>query len=365
MKNLFNVYWAVLAITGVLAIIFKDDKKKFVISAAIVHIFVCGFRYDAMHGDLMAYKKGFDSYAQANWLSETIIGDGRNTLFYGLNKLIANLTNNNFQALLFAIAAISIISISIVIYKYSEMPFVSYLMWSCFGFYMFGFYSIKQSLAMSILMFAGMAIFEKKHILFYILVIIAGLIHMPAFVFLPAYELCVAKKLRTIIYFYVALVAIIVLFRNQIVGTMADLYYEGDKFSAITSFGIGGKSLMLIALVFVGIFLCNIKNDYFRYTLILIATASLIQMFSVYDNVFTRLADYYFQFIILYAPFILNQSHESNDDVPIMHFNERSRQLITILFCLMAMVFYYRVNFLHASDVAVDNLVANFKFFWQ
>ena len=59
MSRFLNVYWAVLVITGLLAILFKNDRKKFVISAAIVHIIVCGLRYDMMHGDLVAYKKVF------------------------------------------------------------------------------------------------------------------------------------------------------------------------------------------------------------------------------------------------------------------------------------------------------------------
>lgn len=186
MSRLLNVYWAVLAVTGFFAVLFKNNRKKFIISSAIIHILVCGLRYDSMHGDMIAYKRGFFSYGNVGWLSESILSGGRNTLFHALNKLVANLTNNNFQVMLFVIAALSIISISIVIYKYSEMPFISYLMWSCFGFYMFGFYSIKQSLAMAVLMFASIAIFEKKPIFFYLLVVIAGFIHVPAFVFLPA-----------------------------------------------------------------------------------------------------------------------------------------------------------------------------------
>ena len=245
------------------------------------------------------------------------------------------------------------------------MPLISYLMWNCFGFYIFSFYSIKQSLAMAFIILAAIGIFEKKRLLFYAFVIIAGFIHLPAFVFLPAYELCRAKRIRTIIYFYVILIALVLLFRNRIVIFMSDIYYEGKVFAEVSTYGIGGKTLMLISLVTVGVFLCNIKNDIFRYNLILCATASLIQMFSVYNNVFTRLADYYFQFIILYAPLILSQSHTNKNDIPILLFNRESKLIITVTFCVLALVFYYRASFLHASTISVDNLVDNFKFFWQ
>ena len=38
-----------------------------------------------------------------------------------------------------------------------------------------------------------------------------------------------------------------------------------------------------------------------------VAVATVIQLFSVYNNVFERLADYYFQFSIIFVPFILDQ----------------------------------------------------------
>lgn len=360
-----NVFIFVLIITTFFAILFKEDKRKFIISTALVHIIICGFRSDAIHGDLLAYKRGFDGYAVSGWFSNSIISNGRNTLFYGLNKLIANLTNNNFQVLLFVIACMSIIAISFIIYRYSEFPYLSYLMWNCFGFYIFSFYSIKQAMAMAFIMLASIGIFEKNRKEFYIFTVLAGFTHMPAFVFLPAYELCRARKLRTIVYFYIVLVLVIVLFRNQIVGSMADLYYEGEKFIQVNSFGVGGKSLMMIALLISGVFLCNIKYDRFRYTFILLATASLIQMFSVYDNVFTRLADYYFQFIILYAPFILKQPYTNREDCPYLLFNEASRRLLIFGFICLAFLFYYRVDLSGDNVGTANNIVANFRFFWQ
>lgn len=365
MKNLLNVYWAVMAITTVFAVVFRNDKKKFIISTAIVHILVCGLRYDQMHGDLSAYKRGFYSLASAGWFSDVVIKNGRNTLFYLLNKLVATLTNSNFQVLLFVISFISIAAISYVIYRYSEQPYISFLMWSCFGFYIFSFYSIKQTLAMAFIMLSSIGIFERKPVLFYVLVIIAGFVHMPAFVFLPAYELCRVKKPSTIIRFYLIFIVTVILFKNQIVDLMADLYYEGGMYTSLDTMDIGGKFIMMICLLGVGVVLCNLRNEYYRYTFILLATASLLQMFSAYNHVFTRLADYYFQFIILYAPFMLKQVHNDENDISMFYFNDDSRKLLTIGFVLLALAFYYRVYFRAANSVVVDDLVANFRFYWQ
>ena len=360
-----NIFVVVLILTTVFAIVFRDDKKKFTIATALLHILVCGLRSDTVHGDLSVYKRGFFEFANAGWFSNQIISNGRNTLFYAFNKLIANLTGNSFQILLFIIAVISIISLSIIIYKYSEIPYVSFMVWNCFGFFIFNCYSIKQSMAMAFVLLASIGIFEKRRILFYTCTVLAGMIHLPAFVFIPAYELCKAQKLRTIIYFYIILAVTIILFRNRIIENITDFYYESEKYAAVSSYTVGGRTLLYIALLIVGVFLCNIKYERFKYVLILIATASLLQMFSVYGNVFTRLADYYFQFIILYAPLILKQPYENNGEIPLINFNKRSRLILMIGFLGLAFMFYYRVDLTGKNVGIANNVVANYKFFWQ
>lgn len=360
-----NIYWEVLIITAVLAVIFKNNKKMFVLSASAVHIFVCGFRYVHMHGDLLKYNYEFEDTLNYAWNSPEILHEGRNSLFYMVMKFIAELTNCNFQVLLFIIALVSILSIAVVIYKYSPMPFISFLMWSCFGFYIFTFYSIKQTLAMAMIMFASIAIFEKRRLAFYLLILIAGLIHMPAFVFLPAYELCNFKHVQSLFGIYAIAFGIIFVEKNRIVTMMADLYYEADKYEDVAIWSMGGKTAMMIAILFVGFLLCGISEDITRKTYVLLIAAAIFQVFSVYDNVFTRLADYYFQFIILFAPLMLKQTHKA-PYYPRLYFNERSQQMLVVCFSILAIWFYYRVNLANnGGPESVNNLVRNFAFMWS
>lgn len=358
-----NIYWIVLIITAILAILFQNDRKSFVITTSMVHIFVEGFRYRFMHGDLMKYHSEFIETVNHAWTSPEILRDGRNTLFYMLMKFVAEAFHQNFQVLLFIIAFISITSIAIVIYYYSPSPFISFVMWSCFGFYIFSFYSIKQTLAMAVVMMASMAVFEEKRGFFYILVVLAGLIHLPAFVFLPAYELCRAKKMKTVGWFYIVAFLIIFFRRNQIVTIMADVYYDSEKYADVAMNVIGGKTIMLIGLLFAFLLLCDLNDVTARKIFIFVAVASLLQLFSVYDNVFTRLSDYYFQFVILLAPFMLQQVH-SEHHYPKLYFNIPSRRIITLAFVCLALYFYYHVNL---SDIkpGVDDIVGNFAFMWQ
>lgn len=358
-----NIYWKVLIITAVLAFVFKNYRKRFIIATTILHVFVCGFRYAHMHGDLKKYHFEFQNIKNYGWTSPDLLKGGRNSLFYIFNKLIAVISNDNFQVLLFMIALISAISIGIVIYYYSPMPFVSFMMWSCFGFYMFSFYSIKQTLAMAILMFAAIGLYENNPKQFYICTIIAGFIHFPAFVFLPAYGASKLRNTSKMVLLYLFLFGAIFVLKSKIVTSISDLYYDGETFVKASVGGISGKTLMMIGLLILGYLLCGLSNELVRKTFILISIASLLQIFSIFDNVFTRLADYYFQFIILYVPLMLNQVHEEYYEPP-FYFNSRSQRIITATFICFALVLYYYLNMKGVDTSSVDNLM-NFRFMWQ
>lgn len=315
-----------------------------------------------MHGDLQKYAYEFILIQDYDWNSEELLRGGRNTLFYVLNKVVAECANNDFQVLLFIIALASSTAIGIMIFRYSPKPFISYLVWNCFGYYMFSFYSIKQTLAMAFVMLAAIGIFENNWKKFTLFTVIAGFIHLPAFVFLPAYPLSRLKNKSSIITIYGLIFAGVFLFRNSIVSAVSDLYYESDKYTT-TSGGLGGKCIMMIALLIAGYLLCGLSNDRFRKLFMLISLASLLQIFSMYDNVFTRLADYYFQFLILYAPCMLAQVHEETENPPI-YFNKTNQQILTLAFMVLAIVFYKSTTLDTVPVSETDNLL-NFSFMWD
>lgn len=358
-----NIYWKVILITIILAAIFKRNKKAFVLSATIVHTFVAGFRYMYMHGDLKSYANGFYMMKDYKWFSDDILHEGRNTLFYVLNKLVSTFANDDFQVLLLIIALISSASIGVLIYRYSPKPLVSYIVWNCFGYYMFSFYSLKQTIAMAFVMFAAIGIFENNLKKFLLFSVIAGFFHLPAFVFLPAFFLARIKNARHIILVYFVIFITVFIFRNTIVSMMSDLYYESERFSGYDPSTIGGKCIMMILILLAGYMLCGMSNEVFRKLFVLISIASLLQIFSMYDNIFTRLADYYFQFFILYAPCMLAQVHK-RPYIPPMYFDKRSQQILTIAFIVLALVFYQLTSLDVGSVSNTDNLL-NFKFMWE
>ena len=315
-----------------------------------------------MHGDLRNYAYDYYLMKDYGWTSNKLLQGGRNSLFYIINKLVAQLSNGDFQVLLFVIALISSVVLGYIIYKYSPKPFISFLLWNCFGFYMISFYSIKQTLAMAFLMLAAIGIFENRWKKFLFFVLIAGFIHFPAFVFIPAYFITRIKRPIFLVVVFTSIFISVLLYRNNIVNMISDLYYEGEIFAG--SSGIGGKTLLMLGLLFIGYLLCGLSDDIFRKTFILISLASVLQLFSIYNNVFTRLADYYFQFIVLYAPLMLVQIH-SEGYIPLMYFTDRSLKLIVSVFVIFSLCFYQYSTFRNINTVSQDNLISNFRFMWE
>lgn len=182
-------YYIVAAVLGFAVLLPQHGRQKkiYIALMAILHTFVCGWRYMYLTGDLRKYAWGYYTITESGWFSEEVFQGGRNFGFFWLQKLFSSLTNGDFQIFLIFIAIVTEIAVAIIIYRYSPTPWLSYLLWNCFGFYVFGFSAIKQALAMALLMLAFTGIMEEKPKRFLLWTALAGCVHAPALIFLPAY----------------------------------------------------------------------------------------------------------------------------------------------------------------------------------
>ena len=349
---------------GVLLPQYGRQKKIYIALMAILHTFVCGWRYKYITGDLLKYAWSYEHvYANYDWFSEEVFSGGRNFLFFWAEKLFTQLFNGDFQFFLIFIAIVTEIAVAIIIYRYSPAPWLSYLLWNCFGFYIFGFSAIKQALAMGLLMFAFTGIMEEKPKKFLFWTALAGCVHAPALIFLPAYWMAKSRLSTRKLIFYAVSAGLIFLFRNPIVKFISDFYYDEADF--MVNARVGGRFLMMVALLFAGILLRGFSGKYFTKLFNLILVAAILQMFSGFDNVFTRLTDYYFQFVILYLPMMF-YPEKDEELCPSRRLELSGRQRIAALLCvvLLAGVYYYTTNLNVKIDNEVDNYL-NYRFSWE
>lgn len=362
------IYYIILAAVIVFGRLMPQSgkkKKNYIILMAAIHAFVSGSRYMLLTGDLQKYAHTFIILKDKPWFSEDAFSGGRNFLFFWFLKAINLLTDSDFQIVLIIIAVFIEIVVAIVIFKHSPSPWLSYLTWNCFGFYVFGFSAIKQSFAMAFIMLAFLAIMEKKPQKFVFWSVIAGCIHFPAFIFLPSYWIVRRKLTYRSIALYVVLVGLIFVFRDNIINLASDIYYEDITFTS--SNGIGGRFLVMCIILLAAISVKGMNGQKFTVAFNTIAIGTAIQMFSGFDNVFTRLADYYLQMLIILIPMIFNDFEDEeypNSSVGYKLFLTPRLRIMSIICLTVILIAFYYFAILSVEMGQYDDFL-NYRFSWE
>ena len=366
-----SIYWGIVAASIILGMVMPQEGRKrkyYVFLMTFIHWFVCAFRYQFLTGDLIKYNTEFRHLQDVAYFSNTAIHDWKNTGFYWLMKFVGDVTGGDYQALLIVLATICCLLAGILIYRYSPKPWFSFVAWNCLGFYVtYDYLAIKQGLAMAILMISMMCIFEKKPIWFLLWTLLAGFIHMPALCFLPAYFLANRKLDGKMLTFYVVAAVVIFFSRNQIVEMVGEVYYEENSFTLVKE-ELGGRTIVIVLMLAAGLFLKGFREKRFSQLFNIIVVAAIFQMFSGFDNIFTRLADYYLQFTVLYIPMIFYNSKDSEihrlASRPMFPFNLRSRKLLAACIVLILIWWYDTTMLGQTISYEVDNYL-NYRFMWD
>ena len=341
------------------------DRKQYIVVMAVLHSLLSGLRHPYLTGDMRTYCYTYWHLYENGWFSEEVFQGGRNFGFNWLLKFFSTLSNGEFQVFLIAVAIFIEVVVAYLIYKYSPLPWLSFLVWNCMGFYVIGFNIVKQSIAMGLIMVAFVGIMEEKPKLFVAFTILAGFVHTPALVFLPAYFLSKQKfTLRTLI-IYICGAAAVFINKNQIVELMEDFYYEEAIIG--NDAGLGGRFFLIVLFIIAGFALKGFNGKYFSKVANLIIVAAILQMFSGFDNIFTRLTDYYLQFLIIFIPLsfgdymdesLTGVSEGIRLDIP------PKLKLILIIFLSMFLLWFYVRSCIDVDIIPVDDYT-NYRFFWD
>ena len=346
----------------------KGPKRiRYIILMTVLHTCLCGFRYMFLTGDLRKYYHTFLRSGSWGWFSADLFSGGKNTGFFVLNKLIYHLSDGDFQVFLFVVAVIVHVALAFIVYRYSPRPWFSYLVWNCMAFFIFGFSAIKQALAMAFVMLSFVGIARRKLGLYLAMMAIAGSIHMPALVFLPAYFLSGMKVKPAVVFLYILLGALIFAFKDQFVAFIRTFYYEDDEL--FVSFGgVGSRMIMIAGFALFGLLFRGFGDPVMNNLFPIMLVASGLQMLAGYDNIFTRLTDYYFQLSVLYLPmtFFPRENVRLQKDAmqPILPFNRRSMAVLTVLIVVFLLWFYWTFNINITISYSVDNYL-NYRSMWD
>lgn len=290
------------------------SKKRCVVLISIILALFSGLRSWWM-GDLIKYYTLYLRCSGPDWLT-ALTEDSANL---GIRWFFhyANVLGISYDNCILLIAVFASATLGILVYRYSPSPYWSYLMYIAMGFYIFTYSGLKQTIAMGFVILAAMAMFEKKFWKFVFWVCFGSLFHAPALIFLAAYPFCRQRLNMRYLLVVACLAAAMFLFRAPIVNFMTSLYYD-DKDAVMATTEVGGRFMMMGLIIVLGIVLRPLRqwDETYLQVFNLMIVAAALQTMSVYDNVFTRLTDYYYQFIVLFLPMMLQSGHSQARALP-------------------------------------------------
>lgn len=358
-----GLLFVVAIITLIFAFNKNIDNGKLICIQCVTVVLTCfsGFR-TWRYGDLMHYCYSFLETNLPDWkldFSNNVDTVGLQLLYRAFGQF-----GFGFETVLFVVAAFCAVALGVLVYKYSVSPYFSYLMYIALGNYLFSFSGLKQAIASAFIMLAFSSIIEKKPFKFTVLVLLAFAFHKPSILFLAAYPIA-NKKIDK--YYFIALggaVVAVIFFIDEIVTWFSNLYYDTMEF--VVNDSVGFRQTMMILIIILAVVLRPPKeyDRVYKCTFSIMVTAAIIQSFAVYDNVFSRLADYFFQFFVIFIPLMLETGDEQALRMPeysdsIKYTYQRYYPFLKIGISAFA-VFYYAWS-LGDGGTSVDA----FKFFWQ
>ena len=309
-----SIYFIQILYILVCGFVFKNSKRRFLIAAFIALFVLMAFR--------SATKIGVDSSSSYYREFLNIQNIGYNWPNPGLPFIMKTIHRftGDYQWVIIITAAFVCFAYYKLLVKYSENGFISVMWFMGMLFYTFMFSALKQAWAMAFLCFAFDALLEKKIIRYLVFVFLAILFHFPALIFLPAYWIAKLKIDKSFPIIMFSLFAFVFVFRSRILNMMIETYGSGEtKYSSNVQF-LGTKVIFMILMLAYGFFQYynhkynkNREANQFSTLMYFMGIAAVIQTFCFYNNIFERLADYYYQFSILFVPLILSsKQYDSN-----------------------------------------------------
>lgn len=335
--NYYALLVALVLVTGLFMRGYQQKNKKYVIVACLLLFAIYGLRntYYLGSDSKSSYLGNFWRMQSFSWAEVIKYANGKNDLFFLFTKFYCEYISDDYQLYVSLIAVFVTVCFGRMVYRYSPNPLQSILYHFGLLYFTFHFSAFKQSIAMAILMLAFDQVIERKPVKFFLLVLIAGQFHFPALVFLPAYWIPNIKLGRSFIIVISVLLVITYVFRNQILYFMNSLYREEAEEVDLSDVQfLRTKALIMVVIVVVSaVFRVPTGEDRLYETLLVfMGVAIVFQTFCGYDNTFERLADYYFQFSVIFLPMVFDK-HAERKSLLSWRFMEVADTVAPYLFC--------------------------------
>ena len=367
MTRLWILYVIILSICSVNSTGGQTQKRDCIRAVTIILTLFSGLR-SWWYGDLIKYYTRF--------LKESSLTMGELLRENGLRNFGLTIINKSafsifgiygYDVLIFCIALFSAYTLGKVIEAYSPSTYWSYLMYLSMGFYMFTFSGLKQTIAMGFCCLAMIALLQDKLIAFIVWVLLGALFHVPALAFLVAYPFSRKKYDEWYAVFIAVMLAVMYFYRTQLAYFLEDAYHSESAADAIlvkSTSSVGGRFIAMLLIMILAMILRPLTEKDKSYSKIfnIMVLAAAVQMMSVFNNTYTRLADYYYQFVVLFVPTfmapITSRKETAYRRVSSIIQNSSPRRMLFVGITIFSVWFF-------STQAAVVESNSSLLFFWE
>lgn len=291
----------------------RIDVRKASFWVITIIIMLLGiFKNEYLGVDAVRYEQNYFELAKyRNWI-EIITGALSDKGFYLLTKLLTVISEDYwvYNALLYII----IFGIeAYVIYRNSEYPAISYLVFTSLGFVIFNYSLLRQAMAVSICFYAFQYVKEKRPLKFVVWVLLATSFHQTAILYLVAYPVA-NWNIKGYAFWKKCILFVGALVATRFMPILFQLY-EKMNYSEIAIAGEGYYLLLYFAILIAFIVWLMSKGQLKKDGQILYNVIFCILYFQIGAtafSLFTRVTNYFYIALILIVPFIIGRVKSKN-----------------------------------------------------
>lgn len=312
-----------LCILSILSGVFFENnikkKKYYCIFITILLTFISGFRAyqgtSCVGGDTEIYANMFERVSLMSF--DKVLNMDFDVGFFVFIKCLSMMINSP-TFMFVVIAALFMSSVSILIYKYSNKPSLSYLLLFSFYYFQFSMTGMRQTLAMAILFYSLVFLLEKKRLAFIICVLIASTFHSTALIFIIIYFFKNIKFNKNHIYLCIIFLILIFIFRGGIASYIINVIKYRDYYVENNSSGFTMLFVYLVAYSFI-LFTHNLVNNREKINSLLIIMLTIgisFEILKLSQTIFFRIAMYFsIVLIILFPNYLKKWKVEDNNKI--------------------------------------------------
>lgn len=326
------------------------NKKSICILSGVILFCLIGLRSTTTGGDTEIYMNAFYRVEGMSFLDTILYGF--KDIGYSALEWVIHVLGGEFRWILLLNAACFSYAISSYIFKYSERPALSYLLLFSFNLAQFTMSGIRQTFAMSLILFALIKYEEKKYVFALMLYILAVAMHLSSAIVIVILPLTWLFKNGKMPKYSLLILGIVFAFKYQVASRIAVLFNSySDRIGDIE---VDSQSGLIMCIVVISIYTIAVlfsrryyqRYENARYDFSMLFMASFFEILVTTQAIFFRLAFYTLFSIVVVCPRVIEVS-----------VTNRSKNLLSGMAYILALVMIY--------GFTIHSIAGGYHFLWQ